>query len=215
MQPTIMSSIILNDITLLKKLVKNKSNFICICHDEYNFANYEQLEIILNSVNKLNIQTVFIKLVLKDSMLNHTLEKIKLLFKYGYTIDDLYKNSITMFEFKNLFILVQLIEHNMIDPNYKNSIGITLLYNILNCRIYDEYVKYKLVELLLSHGADPNIENTYGSITIGEIPIELCDYDNDNEIRDLLIKYGSINKPYKGESDEEDEEDEEEDEEDN
>lgn len=86
----------------------------------------------------------------------------------------------------NLEVVEYLLTCTDINPNHTNYLGWTALIEaiILN----DGGAKQqKIVELLLSHGADPNMVDAYG-----KTPLTLAKEKGYMEIAEIVAKYGGI-----------------------
>lgn len=86
----------------------------------------------------------------------------------------------------NLEMVKYLLEETGINPNHTNYLGWTALIEAIILNDGDEK-QQRIIELLLTNGADPNMVDPYG-----KTPLSLAKEKGYMEIADIIAKHGGI-----------------------
>lgn len=86
----------------------------------------------------------------------------------------------------NVEMVKYLLEETGINPNHTNYLGWTALIEAIILNDGDEK-QQRIIELLLTNGADPNMVDPYG-----KTPLSLAKEKGYTEITDIIAKHGGI-----------------------
>lgn len=122
--------------------------------------------------------------------IHNDLKLVKMLVKAGADLERLTRfggNGLTPASEKgNVEVVEFLLTETDINPNHTNNLGWTALIEAAILKTDDER-QQKVVELLLTHGADPNMVDAYG-----KTPLTLAKEKGHMNIAKIIEQHGGI-----------------------
>lgn len=165
--------------------IKDKNGHAPI-HYAVLFNNYNALTLILQYQTNINIQDRLGNSALHSAIMIKNTSMVELLLKYKPNINLRTKTGDTPLHLACNFEQYQIAKM-IIDLH--PDVNLTDYENELTPLIYSVSLnRLDFVKLLLTHGADPNIQDQFGNSSL-----HYCVYDNHSELFDYIVNNSNVN----------------------